>query len=142
MTISGTVFRPSLSLGLASAGAETIGPSELLRQADIAMYAAKAAGKNRFLRFHPEMMAALVQRTDMEAGLQLAVPRGEISVAFQPIVSPRMGKVVQFEALARWDRGGVRVPPSVFIPMAERSGLISEIGEEVMALSLCSWRHG
>jgi diguanylate cyclase (GGDEF)-like protein/PAS domain S-box-containing protein len=136
VTIGGTVFRPSLSLGLASAGGETISPSELLRQADIAMYAAKAAGKNRYLRFHPEMMAALVQRTDMEAGLQLAVPRGEISVAFQPIVSPRMGQVVQFEALARWDRGGERVPPSVFVPLAERSGLISEIGEEVMALGL------
>lgn len=136
VTISGTVFRPSLSLGLASASADAIGPSELLRQADIAMYAAKAAGKNRFLRFHPEMMTALVQRTDMEAGLQLAVPRGEISVAFQPIVSPRRGHVVQFEALARWDRGGERVPPSVFIPLAERSGLISEIGEEVMALGL------
>jgi diguanylate cyclase (GGDEF)-like protein/PAS domain S-box-containing protein len=136
VTIGGTVFRPSLSLGLASAAAETISPSELLRQADIAMYAAKAAGKNRYLRFHPEMMTALVQRTDMEAGLQLAVPRGEISVAFQPIVSPRMGQVVQFEVLARWDRGGERVPPSVFVPLAERSGLISEIGEEVMALGL------
>jgi diguanylate cyclase (GGDEF)-like protein/PAS domain S-box-containing protein len=136
VTIGGTVFRPSLSLGLASAGAETISPSELLRQADIAMYAAKAAGKNRYLRFHPEMMAALVQRTDMEAGLQLAVPRGEISVAFQPIVSPRMGQVVQFEVLARWDRGGERVPPSVFVPLAEQSGLISEIGQEVMALGL------
>ncbi|HEY9355880.1 MAG TPA: EAL domain-containing protein [Arthrobacter sp.] len=136
VTINGTVLRPSLSLGMSSAGAEAITPSELLRQADIAMYAAKAAGKNRFMRFHPEMMAALVQRTDMEAGLQLAVPRGEISVVFQPIVSPRMGKVVQVEALARWDRGGVRVPPAVFIPLAEHSGLISEIGEEVMALSL------
>ena len=136
VTISGTVLRPSLSLGMASAGADAISPSELLRQADIAMYAAKAAGKNRFLRFHPEMMAALVQRTDMEAGLQLSVTRGEISVVFQPIVSPRMGQVVQVEALARWDRGGVRVPPSVFIPLAERSGLISEVGEEVMARSL------
>ncbi|MCU1519220.1 MAG: diguanylate cyclase, partial [Pseudarthrobacter sp.] len=136
VTISGTVLRPSLSLGLASAGAEAIGSSELLRQADIAMYAAKAAGKNRFLRFHPDMMAALVQRNDMEAGLQLAVPRGEISVAFQPIVSPRMGRVVQVEALARWDRAGERVPPSVFIPRAERSGLITEIGSEVLALSL------
>lgn len=142
LTINGTVLRPSLSLGLASLGKENVGASELLRQADIAMYAAKAAGKNRFLRFHPDMMAALVQRTDMESGLQLAVARGEISVDFQPIVSHRMGQVVKFEALARWDRGGERVPPSVFIPLAERTGLISEIGAEVMALGmvqLASW---
>jgi len=136
VTISGTVLRPSLSLGLASENADAIGSSELLRQADIAMYAAKAAGKNRFLRFHPDMMLALVQRTDMEAGLQQAIARGEVTVAFQPIVSPRMGQVVQVEALARWDRDGERVPPSVFIPLAERSGLVSEIGAEVMALSL------
>ncbi|WP_426939345.1 putative bifunctional diguanylate cyclase/phosphodiesterase [Pseudarthrobacter sp. S3] len=108
----------------------------MLREADIAMYAAKAAGKNRFRRFHPEMMTALVQRTVMEAALQLAVTRGEISVAFQPIVSPRSGLAVQFEALARWDHDGERIPPSDFIPMAERSGLIGEIGNEVMGLSL------
>jgi diguanylate cyclase (GGDEF)-like protein/PAS domain S-box-containing protein len=136
VTINGTVLRPSLSLGLASLAQASVGPSELLRQADIAMYAAKAAGKNRFLRFHPDMMTALVRRTDMESALQLAVPRGEITVDFQPIVSHRMGQVVKFEALARWDRGGERVPPSVFIPLAERTGLISEIGAEVMALGM------
>jgi diguanylate cyclase (GGDEF)-like protein/PAS domain S-box-containing protein len=135
-SIEGTMLRPSLSLGLASIGRHAQGASELLREADIAMYAAKAAGKNRFLRFHPDMMTALVKRTDLEAGLQLAVARGEISVEFQPIVSPRMGRVVKFEALARWDRGSQRVPPGLFIPLAERSGLINELGGEVMAQSL------
>ncbi|GAB5079546.1 sensor domain-containing protein [Arthrobacter sp. AD-310] len=136
VTISGRLLRPSLSLGLASLAQDSVGPSELLRQADIAMYAAKAAGKNRFLRFHPDMMTALVQRTDMESALQLAVPRGEITVDFQPIVSHRMGQVVKFEALARWERDGRRIPPSVFIPLAERTGLINEIGAEVMALGM------
>ena len=136
VTIAGTVLRPSLSLGLASLGQDSVGPSELLRHADIAMYAAKAAGKNRFLRFHPDMMQALVQRTHMESGLQLAVSRGEITVDFQPIVSHRRGQVVQLEALARWDRGGERVPPSIFIPLAERTGLIGEIGAEVMATGM------
>lgn len=143
-TIEGTMLRPSLSLGLASIGRDARGAAELLREADIAMYAAKAAGKNRVLRFHPDMMTALVQRTDLEAGLQLAVARGEISVDFQPIVSPRMGRVVKFEALARWERGSQRIPPTVFIPMAERSGLINELGAEVMAQSLkhlASWLH-
>lgn len=135
-TINGTVLRLSLSLGLASMTADSRGPSELLRQADIAMYAAKAAGKNRFLRFHQDMMTALVRRTHMENGLRLAVACGEISVDYQPIVSHRTGQVVQFEALARWDRSAERVPPSVFIPLAERTGLISEIGAAVMKLSL------
>lgn len=142
VTIDGTVLRPSLSLGLASLGQDSVGPSELLRHADIAMYAAKAAGKNRFLRFHPDMMQALVQRTHMEGGLRLAVPRGEITVDFQPIVSHRMGQVVQLEALARWDRGSERVPPSIFIPLAERTVLIGEIGAEVMAsgmVQLARW---
>ncbi|WP_255767735.1 putative bifunctional diguanylate cyclase/phosphodiesterase [Pseudarthrobacter sulfonivorans] len=141
-SLEGTMLRPSLSLGLASIGRHPKGASELLREADIAMYAAKAAGKNRFLRFHPDMMTALVKRTDLEAGLQLSVARGEISVEFQPIVSPRMGRVVKFEALARWDRGCQRVPPALFIPLAERSGLINELGGVVMALSLkhlASW---
>lgn len=142
VTINGTVLRPSLSLGLASLGRDNVGASELLRQADIAMYAAKAAGKNRFLRFHQDMMAALVQRTDMESALQLAFAREEISVDFQPIVSYRMGQVVKFEALARWTRAGDRVPPSIFIPLAERTGLINEIGAEVMAqgmVQLAPW---
>ncbi|WP_045730179.1 putative bifunctional diguanylate cyclase/phosphodiesterase [Pseudarthrobacter chlorophenolicus] len=136
VTISGRALRPSLSLGVASRGRDAVGPSELLRQADIAMYAAKAAGKNRFLRFHPDMMAALVQRTDMESGLQFALQGGEISVDFQPIVSHRSGQVVQFEALARWDRGAGRVPPSDFIPLAERTGLIRDIGLDVMAQAM------
>ncbi|KQQ82726.1 MULTISPECIES: bifunctional diguanylate cyclase/phosphodiesterase [Micrococcaceae] len=145
VTISGRALRPSLSLGVASRGRDEVGPSELLRQADIAMYAAKAAGKNRFLRFHPDMMAALVQRTDMERGLQFALQGGEISVDFQPIVSHRSGQVVQFEALARWDRGAGRVPPSDFIPLAERTGLIRDIGLEVMAQAmaqLADWLGG
>ncbi|MEW1876015.1 putative bifunctional diguanylate cyclase/phosphodiesterase [Pseudarthrobacter phenanthrenivorans] len=145
VTIGGTVLRPSLSLGVASLGQDSVGPSELLRHADIAMYAAKAAGKNRFLRFHPDMMQALVQRTHMESGLQLAVSRGEITVDFQPIVSHRRGQVVQLEALARWDRDGERVPPSIFIPLAERTGLIGEIGAEVMAsgmVQLARWLSG
>lgn len=131
MWIDGTMLRPSLSLGLASAGPD-VAASELLRQADVAMYAAKAAGKNRYMRFEPEMMTALVQRTDMEAGLRLAVDSGQIMVHYQPVISPKLGEVVQFEALARWKRDGELVPPGQFIPTAERSGLISAIGMQVM----------
>ncbi|MET1065360.1 MAG: EAL domain-containing protein [Arthrobacter sp.] len=131
--IDGTMLRPSLSLGLASISEEAVDASELLRRADIAMYAAKTAGKNRYLRFRPEMMMNLVQRAELEAGLRQAVDAGQIAVHYQPIVSSRLGVVVKVEALARWERDGETVPPEQFIPAAERSGLIVEIGTEVLA---------
>ena len=140
MWIDGTMLRPSLSLGLASAGQSAVAGSELLRQADVAMYAAKAAGKNRYMRFEPDMMTALVQRTDLEAGLRHAVDAGQIMVHYQPVISPRLGEVVQFEALARWKRDGEMVPPGQFIPTAERSGLISAIGMQVMRHSFTELR--
>ncbi|KUM37768.1 diguanylate cyclase [Arthrobacter sp. EPSL27] len=130
--IDGTMLRPSLSLGLASITDDVVGASELLRRADVAMYAAKVAGKNRYMRFRPEMMQSLLERTETEAGLRLAVDTGQISVHYQPIVSSRLGVVVKVEALARWERDGVIVPPQQFIPAAERSGLIVEIGTEVL----------
>ncbi|WP_083266468.1 sensor domain-containing phosphodiesterase [Arthrobacter sp. U41] len=132
LRIDGSMLRPSLSLGLASINEDAVGASELMRRADIAMYAAKAAGKNRYLRFRPEMMKSLVQRTELEAGLRLAVDAGQITVHYQPIVSTERGVVVKVEALARWDRDGEIVPPAQFIPAAERSGLIVEIGTEVL----------
>ncbi|HSO15601.1 MAG TPA: EAL domain-containing protein [Arthrobacter sp.] len=130
--IDGTMLRPSLSLGLASINEDAVDASELLRRADVAMYAAKSAGKNRYLRFRPEMMKSLVQRTELEAGLRLAVDAGQIAVHYQPIISTRRGVVVKVEALARWERDGETIPPQQFIPAAERSGLIVEIGTEVL----------
>ena len=130
--IDGTMLRPSLSLGLASIGEATVDASELLRRADVAMYAAKTAGKNRYMRFKPEMMKALVDRNDLEAGLRRAVDSGQIAVHYQPIVSAGSGTVTKVEALARWVRDGALVPPKHFIPAAERSGLIVEIGTEVL----------
>ena len=130
--IDGTMLRPSLSLGLASLNEDTVDASELLRRADVAMYAAKTAGKNRYLRFRPEMMKSLVERTELEAGLRMAVDAGQITVQYQPIVSSRLGVAVKVEALARWERDGETVPPQQFIPAAERSGLIVEIGTEVL----------
>ncbi|WP_374724927.1 EAL domain-containing protein [Arthrobacter ginsengisoli] len=130
--IDGTMLRPSLSLGLASINEDAVDASELMRRADVAMYAAKAAGKNRYLRFRPEMMKSLVERTELEAGLRLAVDAGQITVHYQPIVSTRSGVVVTVEALARWERDGEVVPPAQFIPAAERSGLIVEMGTEVL----------
>lgn len=133
VNIGGAQLKPSLSLGLASMSETTMEPSELLRQADVAMYAAKAGGKNRYMRFRPEMLKVVAQRNDMEARLRVAVLHGEVKVQYQPVVSTGSGREVQLEALARWERDGEFIPPGQFIPMAERSGLISDLGNSVMA---------
>ncbi|WP_247048759.1 sensor domain-containing protein [Arthrobacter rhizosphaerae] len=133
VNIGGAQLKPSLSLGLASMSETTMEPSDLLRQADVAMYAAKAGGKNRYMRFRPEMLRDLAHRNDMEARLRVAVLHGEVKVQYQPVVSTGSGREVQLEALARWERDGEFIPPGQFIPMAERSGLISDLGNSVMA---------
>ncbi|WP_326968069.1 putative bifunctional diguanylate cyclase/phosphodiesterase [Arthrobacter sp. CG_A4] len=135
VSIEGTLMRPGLSLGVASRDAGTLTSSELLRQADLAMYAAKEAGKNCYVRFRPEMLAALLERTQITAGLRRAVELGQIVVHYQPVVSTKLLEVVQFEALARWDWDGQLMAPDAFIETAERSGLIRDIGAEVLRRS-------
>lgn len=135
VSIEGTLMRPALSLGVASRDAGTMTSSELLRQADLAMYAAKEAGKNCYVHFQPEMLAALLERTQLTTGLRRAVELGQIMVHYQPVVSTEQLDVVQFEALARWERDGQLMPPDNFIQIAERSGLIRDIGAEVLRRS-------
>lgn len=135
VSIEGTLMRPGLSLGVASRGSGTMTSSELLRHADLAMYAAKEAGKNCYVHFRPEMLAALLERTQLTAGLRRAVELGQIVVHYQPVVSVEKLEVVQFEALARWQWEGRLVPPDEFILAAERSGLIRDIGAEVLRRS-------
>ena len=142
MNVGGTMVRPGMSMGLASRTSPAFDGGELLRQADAAMTAAKSAartgGKPAWLRFRPEMLdtvaasAAGATVADGRAGLRQAVELGQISVHYQPVVSPGRGAVVQFEAFARWERHGLLVPPSQFLPVAEQSGLIREIGDEVL----------
>ena len=135
VSIEGTLMRPGLSLGVASRDAGTETSSELLRQADLAMYAAKEAGKNCYVHFRPEMLAALLERTQLTAGLRRAVELGQITVHYQPVISSDRLEVVQFEALARWEWDGELIPPDEFIETAERSGLIRDIGAEVLRRS-------
>ena len=135
VSIEGTLMRPGLSLGVATRGTDVMSSSELLRQADVAMYAAKEAGKNCYVHFQPEMLASLLERTQLTAGLRRAVELGQIKVYYQPVVSTNRREVVQFEALARWERDGVIMAPDTFIQTAERSGLIRDIGAEVLRQS-------
>ncbi len=114
---------------------------DLLRDADAAMYKAKTGGKDRYAVFDQAMHAEVVVRMEMEADLRRAVERGQLELHYQPILSP--AGVVGFEALLRWRHGGRLVGPGEFIPVAEDTGMILQIGGWVLhraCQQLADWR--
>src|SRR5687767_1733271 len=124
----------SASVGIATwHGGES--PDELLRNADVAMYAAKAQARGGWVHYDPRMHEAIVERVSLEADLRRAIEGdgNELGLAYQPIVDVATGLIIGAEALLRWshiDRG--TVPPSVFIPVAEESGMIIPLGARVL----------
>jgi len=137
----------TLSIG-ASVGIAIARPGEitetLLRNADLAMYEAKFQGGHRHVHYEPTMHATVVDRFRLEDALRNALAQGAMALAYQPIVDLRSGAVVGFEALARWsDRHLGEVPPAQFIPVAERTGLIHQLGHwaiEQACRDLRQWR--
>lgn len=106
---------------------------ELMQNADTAMYAAKAEGKGQTRFFDTELRKSLVELVEIEDRLQSAMLDGELTLHFQPIIRLESGAISGFEALCRWNPvGRAAVPPDVFIPIAERTGLILPIGRWVI----------
>lgn len=120
------------SIGVAHLTSESTCAS-VLRDADLAMYEAKAAGRNTVRTCTAELRARAARHLELEADLRAAVEAGRIQVHFQPVVDVVTGRTVSLEALARWMSGSGPVSPATFIPVAEESGLIIPLGEQVLA---------
>ena len=121
------------SIGIASTELGTSSPEELLKQADMALYRAKADGRGTFRVFEPEMDAEIQARRALEIDLRKAMANDELSLAFQPQVSLQTSEITSLEALLRWRhpmRGNIS--PAEFIPIAEDIGLIAPLSEWVI----------
>jgi diguanylate cyclase (GGDEF)-like protein/PAS domain S-box-containing protein len=132
----------SVGIALASDGATS---ESLVRDADIAMYAAKVSGRGRSVVFEPAMRDAAVARRRLEQELQEAIAGDEFRLVYQPVVDLADERVVGFEALLRWHSPTLGpIPPDRFVPVAEDLGLISEIGAWVLreaCATLAAWRR-
>src|SRR5579859_383279 len=117
------------SIGIAATDHDVDDADHLLRNADLAMYRAKASGAGNYERYHPRLHVALVERLQLEAELRQAIANGDLELHYQPTLALATGEIEGVEALARWKhaRRGF-VPPGEFIPLAEQTGLIRRLG--------------
>lgn len=127
----------SVSIGLASCAIGTLSAEQLLQNSDTALYAAKARGRNCMVRFNEELHARASRRMQIESDLRVALREKQLFVHYQPQVSLVTGQLVGVEALARWTHPEFgMMSPAEFIPIAEDSRLIGELGRQVL-LSAC-----
>ena len=133
LDIDGYKITISVSIGMSFYPTDGFTADELLKNADIAMYQAKGSGKNRIHCFDEQLALKYQERVRLETELRDAVQSDQIYVVYQPQIEPRSGRVVAVEALARWNHPVLgQVSPDKFIPIAEESGLITQIGERVL----------
>ncbi len=144
--LEGTSVSIGAGVGIAAAGAAATTCEDLLREADVAMYRAKERGKATVETFDASMQRSLERGLQLRSYFEKAVAAGELHVEYQPVVAVDSGRVVGVEALARWESvGRGRVGPREFIPVAEASGLIHEVGQWVLrtaCVQAVAWMAG
>jgi diguanylate cyclase (GGDEF)-like protein len=126
--VAGTVINASASIGVTFSAFGYESPESVLRDADIAMYRAKAAGKDCYAVFDTSLHTEVARRLQLERDLRAAIDNGQVWVAYQPLFDINTNRIVAFEALARWShprRGAIG--PHIFVPIAEESGLIGRL---------------
>ena len=131
--IEGREIGIGASIGIAVADGITRDPDQLLKNADVALYAAKSQGRSHYCFYSSEMGHELRMQIELEQNLRHAIASNELELYYQPIINLKKRQVVSFEALVRWrsPKHGW-VPPSELIPLAERSGLIHQLGSWII----------
>ena len=117
------------SVGIALFPRDGVSVADLMRNSDVAMYSVKSAGRNASSLYRPALAGKGREKLELESALHKAIERNELVLHYQPKIDVRGAKMVGAEALMRWQRGGLLVPPGDFIPLAEETGLIIPLSE-------------
>jgi diguanylate cyclase (GGDEF)-like protein len=140
--VAGEVFAVNVSVGIVTAVERSDDLDALMTKADLALYKAKAMGKGQAQVFHDEMDTDYRYRQRLKADLKATVAAGGLTLVYQPIVDLRTRRVVSCEALARWQHPELgSIPPSLFIPIAEETGIISDISRWVLKSATAECRN-
>lgn len=144
-TVEDRQLQVSPSIGIALFPQHGLSFAELLRMADVALYAAKAAGRNRYSLYNPQMSEQLHERLQLEHGMRSGLYAGQFSLHFQPVQRLADEQILSVEALLRWQHPQLgSISPVRFIPLAEHSGFINELGNWVLQQALkqlSRWRR-